>query len=538
MLYNYDWLQQGRNFPPPSEVDRIDRYRQNAALFDNEHFTAGFRHRNECSVHSIGVYDHCCARISNVIGNFTDIVAIPVLLNYQRFISLKMADLVCGEYPTITGATDQENAKIKWAIDHTNLFEKLYSGVIDLSRFGDAPIRIYKEKDGTYNFCIWDARGWYPIVSQDGTDTITAHCLCWWENSNPDQQELGVWYLNVQIHEVDNPGYYRQLKFDCGGSNMSIGVKIEDKLVPTGLDVCAVQNIRAFAVSGTVFGYDDYMPLDALLAEIITRVSQISTILDKHADPSMTGPLSMLKIDPKTGERYLERGKFYGINPEDTPPQYLVWDGKLEAAFTELETLINQLFILSEMGAALTGGVDGSANAVSGSALRAKMANPLAKARRVSNALSLPIRQLLSAICSRVADIDAETGEPGKGSATKLPFGHISIQWEDGLPDDPREQIENCKLATGENKMIPLEEGLMLYFKKSQAEALQLAQQVREQALEAAQQQVEMNAKLEVAKATNKPGPQSGTGVNPQKKGSKNSVKSFQAPNNKKPEER
>lgn len=536
MLYNLDWLQQGKPFPPTAEVPRIERYKQNAALFDNEHFTMGFRHRGECPVHSIGVYDNCCNRISQVVGNFKDVVAIPVLLNYQRFISLKMADLVCGEYPTITGANEKENAKIKWILDNTNLFEQVYSSVIDLSRFGDAPYRIFKDGDH-YNFCIWDARGWYPIAYQDGTSRVKQHCLCWWENTNPDVDALGDWKLYVQIHDVENPGYYTQRVYDCGGSNMTIGELIEETRVPTGLDTCAVFSIRAFAVSGTIFGYDDYMPLDALLAEIIARISQISAILDKHADPAMTGPVTMLQRDEETGEFYLARSKFYGINPEDTPPQYLVWDGKLEAAFSECEMLINQLFILSEMGAALVGGSDGATNAVSGSALRSKMANPLAKARRVSNALSQPLRKLIATIGSQLPDIDAETGEPGSGEATSLPFSHISIHWEDGLPDDPREQIENCKLATGETKMIPLEEGLMLYFGKSEAEATELAQKVREQSLEAQKQQVELS--MQTANSNpNKPGPQSGTGVNPQKKGSKTSVKSFQAPNNKKPDER
>ena len=34
MLYNMDWLQPGKQFPPSAERERIIRYHQNAHLFD------------------------------------------------------------------------------------------------------------------------------------------------------------------------------------------------------------------------------------------------------------------------------------------------------------------------------------------------------------------------------------------------------------------------------------------------------------------------------------------------------------------------
>lgn len=528
MLYSLEWLQQGRAFPPPSEVSRIERYTQNILMFDNDHFDdSRYRHRNGVSVRAgaIDLYTTCCRRISKVVGNFEDVVSVPILLNYQRFMSLKMADLVCGEHPVISGMTDEENAKIKWIADNTNLFAKLYSVVIDISRFGDCPIRIYKDPvSNFYNFTVWDARDWFPIVSQDGTNTITKHCLAWMENRQPDTNKSPEWYLHVQIHDVTTPGVYEHRTYYNGAHQTVIGKLIEEpKIVKTGLKVSAVHNIRAFEVSGTVYGYDDYVPLDSLLSEIITRITQISSILDKHADPSMTGPLSMLTKDPFTGELYLKTNKFYGVEANDVTPEYLVWDGQLSAAFTQLEFLMNQLYILSEMGAALVGGSATSNDAVSGSAMRAKMVNPLAKARRVSDALTLPVRKIVAAIGSGLPEINKDTGEPDETKDdTLLPFGHISIHWEDGLPNDPREQLELGKLASGEPALMALEDALVAYMGKSKEVANELAARVRMQAQE----------KLVIENEVNQPGPQDGTGVNPQKKGSK-SPGQFQAQNNK-----
>lgn len=538
MLYDMSWLESGQPFPPLCERERLNRYMQNAMLFDSDHFADGhFRHRGDypgLKDSTISLYQTCANRIAQVIGNFDDIISVPVLLNYQKFMSLKMADLVCGEHPTITGADEAENSKLKWIQDNTNFHEQLYSAVIDLSRYGDCPIRVYKDEDsGYYTFTTWEAGQWFPIVSQDGTFRIKEHCLAWLENTQP-QNELPDYYLYVQEFVVNKPQEIIEYKFHCGSNGTVVGT-LEDgypKKISTGFTMCPVFSLRPYAVSGTVYGYDDYVPLDAVLSEIITRVSQISAILDKHADPAMTGPVSMLTRDEKTGERYLKVSKFYGINEEDTPPSYLVWDGQLDAAFKQLEFLINQLYILSEMGAALTGGLDGSSNAVSGTAMRFKMVNPLAKARRVSNSLTNPLRRMLSFIGSNTPNIDEKTGEPGNGKDTPLPYGHITIDWKDGLPDDPREQLEQCKLASGETKLMPLEDCLMTYLGKSQKEASELATKLREQAQEALMQQQQQ----EEEEVANKPGPQDGTGVNPQKKGGQ--VTNFQSENNKKPEDK
>lgn len=552
MLCDLSWLSTGQPFPPLSERARITRYAQNRALFDNEQFSDN-KFRNSATAYpgvlstTIGMYDNCAERIAKVVGNFEDIISVPVLLNYQRFNSLKMADLVAGEHPLITGKDDAENAKIKWIQDNTNFFESIYSVVIDLSRFGDCPIRVYKNPTtGFYTWTIWDAGQWQPVVSQDGTNTITDHVLMWTENRTPLADEPD-YYLHTQIFHVATPSEIDVRVFHNGSDATVIGAFVpeESEIVETGFTECPVFNLRPYSVSGTVYGYDDYVPLDSLMAEIITRVSQISAILDKHADPAMTGPVAMLNKNPQTGEMTLARGNFYGINPEDTAPSYLTWDGQLNAAFQQLEFLINQLYILSEMGAALTGGMGEGSNAVSGTAMRFKLVNPLAKARRVSNSLTTPIRKLFSIIGSNLPEIDDKTAEPSKGVDTPLPFGHISIDWKDGLPNDPNEQVNMCKLASGEISLMPLEAALMQYMDKSQAEANELVRLVRV----AEDEKLEKERALSVATASsatqpavppkdpNHAGPQDGTGVNPTKK-SKTGVSHFQAENNKTPKEK
>lgn len=516
MLYNLDWLNTNRSFPPRAESDRITRYKQNAALFDGDHFdNSKFRHRDGRSVNVMEIYQACARRISRVIGNFEEVISFPVLLNYQRLMTLKMADLVCGEYPSITGSKSSENDIIKELREYTDFDSKLYTTVLDISRYGDAVLRVYRdEEQDKPTFTVWDPTEWYPIVSQDGTNRILTHCICWKENRAKTEYDQDDWYLHVQLHGTDKASWgsyeYRVYKLDSTGTSIRKLVKTEKR--KTGINACAVMHITAYKVSNCIYGYDDYMPVDSVLAEIMTRVGQISVILDKHADPNITGPVSMLAVDPITGERKLDTGKFFAINPGDTPPQYMVWDGQLSAAFKELEILINQLYILSEMGAALLGSTEGAGQAVSGTAMRFKMVNPLAKARRISNSLTNPVKRLFSIL-----------------SGGEVEAGKVSVEWEDGLPDDPRENVEIAKLATGATKLMPLEDAIMEFFNRSNPEATQWIKKIREET--EANMQLTSNAQ---DSDPNKPGPQDGTGVNPQKKGSTTSLNNFASSTNNK----
>ena len=111
-----------------------------------------------------------------------------------------------------------------------------------------------------------------------------------------------------------------------------------------------------------------------------------------------------------------------------------------------------------------------------------------------------------------------------------IPYRKISVFWADGLPDDPRENIENCKLATGTTKMMPLEKGIMEFFGRSNEEALQWINQIHKESLE----NMDVTASQSSDKEDpNKPGPQDGTGVNPAKKGSETGLTNFHGLNNK-----
>lgn len=498
MLYNLSWLQQNKQFPPTCEKGRIERYKQNASLFDGDHFSSSvYRHHGECTGGLMELYERCSRRISRVVGNFEEVISFPVLLNYHRLMSLKIADLVCGEPPVISGGSVEANDSIRKAREFTEFDSKLYSSVIDISRYGECIQRIYKDEvTGKYTFTNWDPTEWFPIVSQDGTYSILKHCLVWIEDLDETDTRPDL-RLHVQIHDTVDVGKYEHRVYKISSGTGTIGKLEHTEWVQTGLDVCAVSQVKSYSVTGSVYGYDDYMPIDSVLAEIMSRIGQISVILDKHADPNITGPASMLSRNEVTGELYLRPGKFFAVSPGEDQPSYMTWEGQLSAAFQQLELLINQLYIVSEMGSAILGDSASGSQAISGTAMRFKMAGPLAKARRVSNSLSLTVKNMFQVL----------TQSPGQTSVEK-----ISVFWQDGLPDDPRENVEIAKLATGEEKLMPLDAAIREYFKRTDEEAADWVSRIEEDKIKS------MGMMQEAA--VNKSGPQNGTGINPNKKGS------------------
>lgn len=500
------WLDIGKPFPPTAETPRIRRYCQNEQLFYGDHFAdsqfTDVEYPFECT--PISVYQQCADRIEQVIGNFQDIISFPVLLNYQRLMSIKTADLICGEPPAITSSSTENNKLILAARARTDFDSKLYATAIDLSRFGDAIWRTFKDDDGEYNFTCWDPKQWYPIIRQDGTNRIKAHCIAWRENVSPSV-DYPEWQLHVQEHGnmPEDYGHYTHYTFRMDDDGTYLVELLDTQEVNTGLDKCAVAHLRPFATSTSVFGFDDYVQIDSILAEIMERIGQISVILDKHADPSMAGPQSMLNFNVETGEYYLKTGKYFAYAPGEEPPGYLVWNGQLDAAFKQLDLLINQLYILSEMGDALLGGGGDGGQAISGSAMRFKMVSPLAKVRRLANSLRIPVKKLFDTLTSG-----------------GVPYDQISIEWFDGLPDDPRENAEIAKIVTGATKMMPLKIAIREYFNRTDEEAEEWYAAIMEENPQPDQD-------------PNKPGPQDGTGINPAKKGSETGLQAFHGLNNK-----
>lgn len=434
MLTNLDFLKLGSSWPPENEIYRLEKYHKNQMIFEGEHEQ---------------VYKESFKRITRVIGNFEDIVSYSVIANFQKLISLKIADFLLGEPPKITCGDD--NSKHQTTLDtiseNSDLVNTCYSAAIDISRYGDSVFNVYKDEEGKGIIDITQPSFYFKIVDAKNIKKVLHHVLAHTyevtqsESSLFSTKEYKVKYLYVQVH---SKGFYEEITYRINNRNIIDGVVEELKKVDTGLDDFAIVPVHNLLTSDRVYGIDDYADLDSIISEIEVRISQISKILDKHAEPSVQGPESALERDYDTGEYKLKMGNYFiRGTTEDPPVEYVTWEAQLEANFKQIEKLINILAVISEMGSAIFDNEQKAGQIASGTALRRMMISPLAKVNRSRMRFDSAIKKAIK-LASQL----------GGENIIDLSKEKINIFWNDGLPDDPKEQAEIMGIRTGNKSTL------------------------------------------------------------------------------------
>ncbi len=424
MLNDLSFLDIGKTWPPLCESERMEMYSRNRQLFESGHAE---------------VYQEALKRIERVIGNFQNVISYPTVLNFQKLMSLKIADLLLGEPPKYQ-CEDQET--LDQIIKDKNV--TLYEAVIDMSRYGDGLFFIRNIK-GKGTIDLTQPSIWYPICDPSDVKNIIYQVLGWtYEVEDKDTKKK---FLKLQIHEK---GRYTERLHELTG-NLSGSVVIDkllsEQVINTGLDDFAVVQASNTITSDRCTGLDDYTDIDSIICELIVRVGQIARILDKHASPSVSGPEGALEQNKSTGEWSLKMGNFFPRQSKDEPEvSYLTWDGQLTAAFAHIDRLINILYTISEMGSAIFGDM-ASIDAPSGTALKRLMISPLAKVNRIRMRAEPAIKKAIR-LASQIGYRSLNDQE-------------ISITWQDGLPTDETELTTIMSIRTGDKPTISQKSALM-----------------------------------------------------------------------------
>ena len=176
MLYDLSFLRKGGVFPPREEVKRLDAYKVNALLLEDEMWSALPEHKQ---------------RVLYILSHFA-LNSDKVYLysaNYWSDLVNKMQELAYGDPPEIT-AMDYEDA-VKDILTKTDCINKADEGCADFIALGDWVTKIV---DNT--FINVNPSTWFPIVSRENVKDITAHVLAWVVPIGEKK-----WELHVQVHE-------------------------------------------------------------------------------------------------------------------------------------------------------------------------------------------------------------------------------------------------------------------------------------------------------------------------------------------------
>ena len=411
MLISLDFLAPGKPWPPPTEAERLERYAQNKLLFEGEH--------------------------EQVFKDWVRLLredqqaTLEIVLNWHKRMTLLFADLLLGEPPRIIAGDENspEQEALNRIVEDNRLINIAHEVAIDVSRYGTGIFKL--RYDGRAIIEGQQPAIWFPVVKPDNIKEIQAHVLAWTYEEETQERGKTVTrkYLRTEIHER---GRLIAAKYPI--ENNIIGPALEYAETETGVDEFLVVPVNNILTTDRVTGLDDYYDLDSIIQELEVRVAQISRILDKHADPNMYGPDTALEHDPATGQwGYHGGGKYFPVGQGEQPPGYVTWDGQLEAAFKQIDLLMEQLYVLSETSAAAFGQLKAGL-AESGTALRRLMLAPLAKVNRIRMSFDPALKEVLWL---------ASLLEKAQGMSGAVELENIHIDWKDGLPDDEQEVTQN-----------------------------------------------------------------------------------------------
>ena len=264
------------------------------------------------------------------------------------------------------------------------------------------------------------------------------------------EEKTNDWILNVESHY---PGYivYSKCRMKPNVLTMDNDVtewKIVNEMygqrrtVETGIPYPLVVHVPNYATDDSWQGIDDLSEHKSLFDEINNRLSQIAVILDKHADPAIAVPSGTLGEDD-SGNPVFRIGLdkvFELMGKDDIVPQYITWDGQLQAAFEELKQLIELLLVNAEIPAVALGQGDSGTSGSSGLSIKWRMNSLLAKINRKRQYYDKGLKRVLF-----IGQLLEHARQGRKDYTVTTP----KIKFRDGLPDDEMEMATIAQIRTG-----------------------------------------------------------------------------------------
>jgi hypothetical protein len=138
-------------------------------------------------------------------------------------------------------------------------------------------------------------------------------------------------------------------------------------------------------------------------------------------------------LDEKGQVRKKALGVIEVSEGENNKPEYIVWDASLASAFTEVEKLVDFLYLIAEISPDLLGMGEGHSD--SGRALKFKLMRTLAKTARKRLYYDQALKEMIytAQVFAKANGLTID-GKPLNGDPVKP-----EIEWQDGLPIDDTE---------------------------------------------------------------------------------------------------
>lgn len=437
------FFKKGDYYPPIEQEDRIFRYQKNKPIVKGDHYKIFNQYKDKLN-----------DRQEHVVYIST---------NLPNLICKKSADFLFGETPTYSAGkseNSEEQKAIERFVKENDLNIVNYESALGNAYRGDSFYKIrwgqlynglLDKKLDPFRVIIQPQMAEYVFVETTPGDSKTAFAYHIAYPMPVDGTGDEEWVLNVESHY---PGKILYTQFRMSPRETSnfgyevVSWTINDEIpgaqkeVETGIPFPLIVHVPNYASDDEFFGMDDLTESMSLFDEINNRLSKIAEILDKHSDPAMSVPSNSLEVDEQGNPVFhVGREKIFETDKGDPVPQYITWNGQLDAAFKELEALLDQVMLVSEIPAVALGKTDSGTSGSSGLSIKWRMNSLLAKINRKRQYYDKGLKRVL--LIAQLLE-HAKLGEEA-GYEVTIP----NINFKDGLPDDAMEQATIAQIKTG-----------------------------------------------------------------------------------------
>jgi hypothetical protein len=476
-IVNQTLIRPGETFPPHQHIERIARYEYLMRIFEARKKDV-FKRASEL-LKDTPYHDQLDTLYLSV--NLADVIA------------SKPAELLMSQLPIFESGLDPKSAQqmaINRIVEDNNLYQLIFNMVVNAAIKGDSFVkafynyrqdyselyklqRLYPDaniqipKNAKPELVIESVNPSYvfPEMKRGSTTEFKGVNIAYVEWLETDRTEYSMEYdsylygrgVQVPLLYVEKhvPGYVIYERYllrpkmvnDIYGVNIPVFEIMEQiptgrkdgDVVATGVDVPLVFHFGYKTVEHTWQGIGAIEKIADMLIAASDRLTELDWILHKHSDPILTGP----HLDGNS-ETVRLGGAYISQNPEDPPLQYVTWDGKLDAAFKQLEMILGFIFTESQLpqwlfGTSLTNAQQsgGGSSHTDSTGIKMRYAPVSALISRISMNLQKTVSDVV--YYSQMLENYSNEGVPTFEQYEPV---YPKVIFSDGIPRNDREQVE------------------------------------------------------------------------------------------------
>lgn len=319
--------------------------------------------------------------------------------------------------------------------EENNFLSVLKEVYVDVSRFGNG---IFKASFGDFGPEVTSVSpsSWFPVFKKGNVNAVDGHIII-----NTLSDFVNGRHFTFKLIEKHRKGSVEHelwtFKNGCYREKIDVEKELE---IPAFDDFSDVWNgFLIFPVKNTTesdeyFGQSDYIRFKSVVEELILTVSQNSKILNRHANPKMTGSNENLEFNPVTGKTEFPNKDFIPVGRDGIKAEYITADLQENAVYQHIETLLKFFHILTKTPPQAYG-LDISNN-LSGETLRKVFMNSLTKIDDIKQvSFNSAVKNLVKCLMA----------------LNHSPVQEVKTDWGNPIPEDKSELIDNTvkRLSSG-----------------------------------------------------------------------------------------